>query len=82
MNGTYKAGTYKGLDLAFGRDEEAFGGILIRSVCSLDNKFIEGPCLTVDNVLDKTKSMTIKGLVEKEDFNWNAFDEKSVFYLR
>ena len=29
---SYKSGTYKGLDLAFGKDKIAFAGILIRSL--------------------------------------------------
>ena len=33
MNGAYKSGTYKGLDLSFGKpDINAIGGILIRAI--------------------------------------------------
>ena len=56
---TYKVGTYKGMDLSFGKDK-AFGGILIRAISSLGatggkqlppNEFIEGPCNTVNRIL-------------------------------
>lgn len=49
---SYKSGTYKGLDVAFGKDK-IFAGFLIRSIERLsDGKLYEGPCLTVNAILD------------------------------
>ena len=37
MNGgAYKAGTYKGLDLAMGKGTKACGGILLRALMQVD----------------------------------------------
>ncbi len=35
---TYKAGTYKGLDIAFGQGDSSKGGILLRAMLSLNPK--------------------------------------------
>lgn len=50
-NGSYKAGTYKGMDIVIG-NESAYFGILIRSIYDCTNdKFISGPCLCVNEIL-------------------------------
>lgn len=58
---TYKVGTYKGMDLTFGKGDKAYGGILIRAISSVGatdgkhlppNEFIEGPCNTVNKILE------------------------------
>lgn len=58
--GTYKGGTFKGLDITFGSLKSACG-ILIRSVMCLGNsvsgsvntkQVIEGPCKTVNKLLE------------------------------
>jgi hypothetical protein len=46
----YRGGSFKGLDLTFGKDT-AFGGILIRSLEAADGTLIDGPCLCVDHLL-------------------------------
>ena len=51
--GSYKSGSFKGMDLACG--DSATGthaGLLVRSImdCDADN-LIEGPCLVVDHIL-------------------------------
>jgi hypothetical protein len=66
----YKAGTYKGLDLAIGKGDSAAGGILIRSLMPARERpdlpgtftnseskadFIEGPCNSVNKILEVTK---------------------------
>lgn len=52
---SYKSGTYKGLDITFGKGSIAHGGILIRAISQLDpppvNEFIEGPCNCVNKIL-------------------------------
>lgn len=72
----YKAGTYKGLDLSFGKGEKAFGGILIRAISSLGatgnkhlppNEFIEGPCNSVTRILEHNSEGAVQ-LKEVKDF--------------
>jgi len=50
-SGGYKSGTYKGLDITLG-DENSFYGILIRTIQGEDNKMIEGPCKSVNKLLE------------------------------
>jgi len=48
---SFKAGTYKGLDLAFGKEEQkVYAGILIRAI-GRPGEMIEGPCRSVDTIL-------------------------------
>jgi hypothetical protein len=48
---SFKAGTYKGMDLTFG-GEKVFGGILIRALYNIKTKqYIDGPCNTVKEIL-------------------------------
>lgn len=64
-NGTYKKGTYKGLDFSFGNGLN-FGGILIRSIEKIGTKeleFVEGPCNVVDHILRELSYETIAELV-------------------
>jgi len=57
--GTFKAGTFKGLDITFRPNEVisnekniVYGGILIRSIVDMiDGTLIEGPCCVVDRIL-------------------------------
>lgn len=46
--GTYKGGTFKGLDFTIGSDN-VYGGALIRSI--ENDELIEGPCNCVDEIL-------------------------------
>jgi 3-methyladenine DNA glycosylase Mpg len=48
--GTYRSGSFKGIDLTFG-DGKAFGGVLIRSIEAEDGTLIDGPSLCVDYLL-------------------------------
>ncbi|CAF0802449.1 unnamed protein product [Rotaria sp. Silwood1] len=82
---SYKAGTYKGLDLTFNSlNDLSYGGILIRSI---ENKqtgqIYEGSCLVVDGILNLCNSKTINELVEnKLNKNLNIFNKNSFIYLR
>ncbi|CAF0886058.1 unnamed protein product [Adineta ricciae] len=82
---SYKAGTYKGLDITFGStDGSSYGGILIRSIKNLEtNEIYEGSCLVVNAILELCKSETIKDLVELKLLkNLNVFNRNSFIYLR
>jgi len=48
--GTYKGGSFKGIDLTFG-DGEAYGGVLIRGLERPDGTLVDGPSLCVDHLL-------------------------------
>ncbi len=49
----YRGGSFKGLDITFG-DNNSFGGILIRSIETPEGEIIDGPCLCVNYILEKT----------------------------
>ncbi len=49
-NGTYKNGTFRGMDLTFGRPGVLFS-ILIRTLQLPTGEFISGPCLVVNYLL-------------------------------
>lgn len=57
-SGTYRGGTYKGLDITFGSQETAFG-ILIRSIYHPTCGLIEGPCRTVNKLLELLEEKSI-----------------------
>lgn len=62
---TYKGGTYKGLDIVLGNSGPPvkFGGFLLRSIYSpLENRYIEGPCNTVNYILKILGKDTIYSL--------------------
>lgn len=62
--GEYRGGTYKGVDITFGR-EDASGGILIRGVERQgDGALLDGPSLCVDHLLATTGHASIRSLVE------------------
>jgi len=73
MNGkSFKGGNYKGLDITFG--SSGYGGILIRALKSVfGNKYIDGPCLVVDKILEVCKKSDILSLVTDEYWNGSAF---------
>lgn len=50
--GTYKSGTFKGLDLTLGSNG-IFFGVLIRAIADPSGTVIEGPCNVVDHILEK-----------------------------
>jgi hypothetical protein len=97
MNGkSYKVGTYKGLDLSFGKGQHAVGGILIRAITSVGavngkhlppNEFIEGPCNTVTRILEQNtpagqeKIKEVKDFVILDNFTTEAFVTGSRLYL-
>jgi len=59
--GEYRGGSFKGLDIALG-DGTAFFGILIRTLVAQDGTVLDGPCVTVDHLLAKTKTATVAAL--------------------
>ncbi|QJW97555.1 hypothetical protein [Frigoriglobus tundricola] len=59
--GEYRGGSFKGLDIALG-DGTAYFGVLVRSLVAADDTVLDGPCVTVDHLLAKTKTATVAAL--------------------
>jgi len=79
--GTYKAGTFKGMDLTFGdADEEAYFGILVRAIQDIEhNTIIEGPCKVVDRILLEYGHQNIAALTDYQSLN--IFENEKQFIL-
>ena len=63
--GNYKGGTWKGLDITLGsRANGAYCGILLRSIMNIrTEELVEGPCRTVNLILDNYRVESIYELV-------------------
>lgn len=63
----YRGGTFKGVDLTYGQSIDGvktYGGILLRSIFDFqNNRMIEGPCLTVNRLLQCCQVATVGELV-------------------
>lgn len=59
--GTYRGGSFKGLDLAFG-DGTAHAGVLFRGLESPSGALLDGPSLLVDHLLRTTGFPTVAAL--------------------
>lgn len=66
-SGTYKSGTYKGMDFTFGdQDAEVYFGVLVRSIMDLHSgQIIEGPCRSVNKILELYNCHDVKEFVSK-----------------
>lgn len=68
-NGTYKNGTFKGMDLALG-SEGIRAAFLLRSLLDITlNVFIEGPCKIVNHVLALYQCPNIMDLTGNQSLN-------------
>jgi hypothetical protein len=70
-NGTYKNGTFKGMDITFGFKTKSddnfivYGGFLIRALVDPNNNYIDGPCKVVDLILKLNKMDSVKSLLQE-----------------
>ncbi|TNV77148.1 hypothetical protein FGO68_gene12280 [Halteria grandinella] len=88
-NGTYVSGSYKGLNISFGKGDKAYGGILLRAMSDMKNQLIEGPSKLADelirlNYVDEAnpeKSPKVEHLVEQKDFSLDIFNKNSRLFL-
>eukprot|EP01132_Coremiostelium_polycephalum_P009302 gene9302-11403_t len=82
--GSYRSGSFKGLDLTFGISEDkAYGGILIRSLQRIDTQpcLVDGPSLCVDHILKLTNQKDIHSFVTTN--GRSVFQsENSMLYLK
>lgn len=66
-NGTFKNGTFRGMDISLGNIETTkYCGILIRAIMNPENIIIEGPCLTVNKILEEYKVSSIPEFVNSK----------------
>jgi hypothetical protein len=80
-NGTYKSGTYKGLDMTFGNGDDSYGGALIRSISNdKTDEFITGPCNAVNHILNKYDFSESSELVDDME-DLDLFNEDNKIYL-
>ena len=56
--GTYRGGSFKGMDLAFGGGA-AFAGVLVRGLRKPDGTALDGPSVTVDHLLTTAGHRTV-----------------------
>ena len=79
--GNYKGGTFKGLDMTFGEDNEdedknIYFGILIRSIFNeSDKKFITGPCNSVNALLKEFKCSNVKEYMKNREKDQDLVSE-------
>lgn len=59
--GTYRGGSFKGLDLAFGRPG-VFSGVLFRGLEDAAGRIVDGPSLLVDHLLKTTGIPSVREL--------------------
>lgn len=80
--GSYKSGTYKGMDITMSPDDDAYFGILIRSLCDQENnEFIEGPCKSVNKILEQYGFTEVKEFVNGKQLPLDIYDTSNKFYV-
>lgn len=79
---SFKGGTYKGLDLTFGIPGVEHGGMLVRSIKDLTTgELIEGPCKSVDKMLEITGFASIADLHGSDRFSMDALASENIIKL-
>ena len=67
-NGSYKGGTFKGLDITLGNSKNKYAGILIRSIYDIKNKkMICGPSNLVTELLKQHECTSAKDFMKDKD---------------
>ena len=80
--GSYRGGSFKGLDITFGADPAAFGGILIRTLRAAgDGAVTNGSSLCVDRLLASTGHARVAAL-DGEIGDRGVGDPSSPLHLR
>lgn len=66
-NGSYKSGTYKGMDVTLGsEDHRIYFGVLLRSIENLQtHEFIEGPCRIVNKFLEHFQCSDVRDVMNR-----------------
>ena len=81
-NGSFKGGTFKGLDLTLGNNKDVYFGILIRSIQDLKTReIIEGPCKCVNRILEIYGCEKVGDFIEKSTI-LNVVNNKKGLVIR
>jgi hypothetical protein len=81
-NGTYKSGTYKGLDITLSPDNKAYFGVLIRSIQDQENgDFIEGPCRSVNTFLQQFDCPDVAAFMNDRAPPLDIYDTNNGIYI-
>ena len=76
----YKEGTFKGVDITFGSNNE-YGGLLIRSIKNIKtNELVEGPCLVVQEILKAFNLIKVRDYV-KQAGSSNIYDKGNQVWI-
>ena len=87
-NGSYKGGTFKGMDMCFGdKDSNTYFGVLIRSIREITTqpeisdkcKVSSGPCLVVNKILENYDCENVETFTNNEIIN--MYDNDKDFIL-
>ncbi len=80
-NGSYKNGTYKGMDLTLGSNN-TYLGVLIRSIYNSDtDEITEGPCRVVNKILEHYGSSNVADYMQDKENPLYA-RTKGNFYIK
>ena len=80
--GSYKSGTYKGLDITMSPNKKTYFGCLIRSLYDVeDGVFIEGPCKSVNTILEQFGCKDVKEFVSDKELPLDIYDDSYNFYI-
>lgn len=86
-NGTYKSGTYKGIDITIGCDNpKTFFGCLIRSIYDIKtHEFVEGPCNCVNKILSNFNCSNVNDFMHSVNDNTkiplDIYDTSNKIYI-
>lgn len=82
MNGRYKGGSFKGMDVTFAH-EGFYGGILIRGIQKLSapRVIVDGPSLVVDHILKTCGAENIPQLVDTMMTGLSVCDLNNIIHL-
>lgn len=76
---SYKNGTFRGLDIAVNKVPSGYSGILIRAIWDIENSImIEGPCLSVNKILELYECSSIPDFIKQKVGNLTINSKLSV----
>jgi hypothetical protein len=79
-NGTYKSGTFKGMDITLSPNDETYFGVLIRSIRNrITGEFIEGPCNVVNKILSVCNVKSITELLSDSVLPLDIYESKLLY---
>lgn len=81
-SGSYKSGTFKGMDITLSPDGKAYYGVLIRSVMDVNTgEFIEGPCRVVNKFLCLFGFTSVAQFVKDKTIPLDIYDTPEIHVI-